>query len=111
MNKLHVVKVRFSFDNHWNCNESLQYSEENGVFEYDNSKDVYRGKDVHISKNITWGIDGTSIELVQGFVTPLGVEELFKIQRNMELKFASILNEYKSSLLGVRKKGTSVYKQ
>lgn len=111
MNKLHVVKVRFNFDSHWNCRESLQYSEEKGVFEYDGSKDEYRGKEFHISRGITWGIDGTCIELVQGFVNPLGEAELSKVQRDMELKFASILNEYKSSLLGVRKKGTSVYKQ
>lgn len=110
MDRLHVVKVRFNFDNHWNCNESIQYTEEEGVFEYDSLKDEYRGKNLQVSRNISWGIDGTSIELVQGFITPLGVEELFKVQRNMELKFASILNEYKSSLLGVRNRGTLAYK-
>lgn len=110
MDRLHVVKVRFNFDNHWNCNESIQYIEEKGVFEYDNLKDEYRGNNLQISRDISWGIDGTSIELVQGFITPLGVEELFKVQRNMELKFASILNEYKSSLLRVRNRGTLAYK-
>lgn len=99
MERLYVAKLKIEINKNWNMGFNFDYSVKEGLFEYDESRNIYKGVEdgnlVMVSSDISCKTGNDGLEFCQGFSNPLSKSELEGIKMGMQEKFLGIMENYK----------------